>query len=259
MRLKDTVHFNWYKNLFVIFIIFICLMGSVKITNADFYEAFTNLDQMMAFLSRMMHPDFAYLPKLVEPIIKTLQMSILGTAFGVALAVPFAFLATKVATKNGILTTIVRFFLNVVRTIPNLLLAAILVSIIGIGEGTGVLTIAIFTFGMVSQLLYEAIETIDLSPIEAMEAVGANKFQVAVYAIFPQILNAIVSYTFYALEINIRASTVLGYVGAGGIGIILNSSLALFRYDRVSIVILLIFAVVLVVDGISNAIRRRIA
>ena len=259
MRLKDTVHFHWYKNLFIVFIIFVCFLGSVSITNADFKEAVTNLDQMVVFLSRMAHPDFSYLPKLIEPIIKTLKMSILGTAIGVALALPFSFLATKVATKNNVLTMIIRFFLNIVRTIPNLLLAAILVSIIGIGEGTGVLTIAIFTFGMVSQLLYEAIETIDLSPIEAMEAVGANKIQVAAYAIFPQILNAIVSYTFYALEINIRASTVLGYVGAGGIGIILNSSLALFRYDRVSIVILLIFAVVLIVDGISNAIRRRLA
>ena len=258
MRLKDTVHFNWYKNLFIVFIIFICFVGASSITGADFYEVVTNLDQMVAFLKKMMHPDFAYLPKLVDPIIKTLKMSILGTAIGVAIAIPFSFLATNVATKNRIVTTIVRFFLNVIRTIPNLLLAAILVSVIGIGEGTGVLTIAIFTFGMVSQLIYESIETIDLAPIEAMEAVGANKIQVAVYAIFPQILTAVASYTFYALEINIRASTVLGYVGAGGIGIILNSSLALFRYDRVSIVILLIFVVVLIVDGISNAIRRRL-
>ena len=258
MRLKDTVHFNWYKNLFIVFIIFICFVGASSITGADFYEVVTNLDQMVAFLKKMMHPDFAYLPKLVDPIIKTLKMSILGTAIGVAIAIPFSFLATNVATKNRVVTTIVRFFLNVIRTIPNLLLAAILVSVIGIGEGTGVLTIAIFTFGMVSQLIYESIETIDLAPIEAMEAVGANKIQVAVYAIFSQILTAVASYTFYALEINIRASTVLGYVGAGGIGIILNSSLALFRYDRVSIVILLIFVVVLIVDGISNAIRRRL-
>ena len=146
-----------------------------------------------------------------------------------------------------------------IRTIPNLLLAALLVAVIGIGEFTGVMTIAVFTFGMVSQLIYEAIETIDYGPIEAAESIGANKVQTAVWSVFPQILNQIASYTFYALEINVRASTVLGYVGAGGIGVILNSSLALLRYDRVSVIILMILVVVIIVDGLSEAIRRRLA
>ena len=155
-----------------------------------------------------------------------------------------------------VISGIIRFFLDVIRTIPNLLLAALLVAVIGIGEFTGVMTIAVFTFGMVSQLIYEAIETIDYGPIEAAESIGANKVQTAVWSVFPQILNQIASYTFYALEINVRASTVLGYVGAGGIGVILNSSLALLRYDRVSVIILV---VVIIVDGLSEAIRRRLA
>ena len=116
-----------------------------------------------------------------------------------------------------------------------------------------------YTHLMVSQLIYEAIETIDYGPIEAAESIGANKVQTAVWSVFPQILNQIASYTFYALEINVRASTVLGYVGAGGIGVILNSSLALLRYDRVSVIILMILVVVIIVDGLSEAIRRRLA
>ena len=214
---------------------------------------------MAAFMKRFLNPDFSYIPKVVGPMILTIKMSVVGTVAGVILAVPFAFLATTVVTKNPVITGIVRFFLDVIRTIPNLLLAALLVAVIGIGEFTGVMTIAVFTFGMVSQLIYEAIETIDYGPIEAAESIGANKMQIAVWSVFPQILNQIASYTFYALEINVRASTVLGYVGAGGIGVILNSSLALLRYDRVSVIILMILLMVIIVDGLSEAIRRRLA
>lgn len=259
MKLKDTVHFNWYKHLFLVLLLVVCIGASIHVTDADFGEIYSNMDQMTSFMKRFLTPDFSYLPKIIEPMLLTIKMSVVGTVLGVLFAVPFAFLATVVVTKNQIVTTIVRFFLDVIRTIPNLLLAALLVAMIGIGEFTGVMTIAVFTFGMVSQLIYEAIETIDYGPIEAAESIGANKVQIAVWAVFPQILNQIASYTFYALEINVRASTVLGYVGAGGIGVILNSSLALLKYDRVSVVILLILVVVVIVDGLSEAIRRRLA
>ena len=259
MKIKDTVHFNWYKHLFLVALLAVCIGTSVYVTDADFAEVFGNLDQMAAFMKRFLNPDFSYIPKVVGPMILTIKMSVVGTVAGVILAVPFAFLATTVVTKNPVITGIVRFFLDVIRTIPNLLLAALLVAVIGIGEFTGVMTIAVFTFGMVSQLIYEAIETIDYGPIEAAESIGANKMQIAGWSVFPQILNQIASYTFYALEINVRASTVLGYVGAGGIGVILNSSLALLRYDRVSVIILMILLMVIIVDGLSEAIRRRLA
>ena len=191
-------------------------------------------------------------------MIKTLKMSALGSLIGVVLAIPVSFLATTIVTKNEIITQFFRLVLNIVRTIPNLLLAALLVAILGIGDATGVVTIAVFTFGMVSQLIYETIETIDLSPIEAAESVGANKLQTAVWAIWPQIMLNVLSYFFYAFEINVRASVVLGYVGAGGIGVTLSNALGLFRYDRASLIIITIFIVVLIIDSLSEAIRRRI-
>ncbi len=259
MRIKDTIHFKWYKHLFFLALLSICVAGSIYVTEADFAKVFQNSDQMAAFLSRFLHPDISYIPKIIPPMVKTLKMSVLGTAIGVLFAVPFAFLATRVVTKNRAVTAVIRLFLDMIRTIPNLLLAALLVAIVGIGEATGVFTIAIFTFGMVSQLIYESIETIDYGPIEAAESVGANKIQIAVWSIAPQLFSQIASYTFYALEVNVRGSTVLGYVGAGGIGVILNSSLALFKYERVSIIILSILLVVAVVDGISEEMRRRLA
>ncbi len=258
MKIKDTVHFEWYKNLFVVFIIAVCFFGSSYMTDASAGEVFSNLDQMVAFLEKLSKPDFSYIPTLMTPMIKTLKMSALGTMVGMLFAIPFAFLATTVATKNPIVTNVVRFMLNVVRTIPNLLLASLLVAIIGIGEVTGIISIAIFTFGMVSQLIYESIETIDFEPIEAAESVGATRLQIAVWSIWPQIMNTLIGYFFYAFEINVRASTVLGYVGAGGIGVALNTALGLFKYNRVSIIIISIFIVVLIVDAISNAILRKV-
>lgn len=259
MKLKDTVHFQLYKSLFIVFIILVCFFGSAMITDSSLGEVFGNIDEMFEFIEKLSHPDFTYLPTLFEPMLKTLKMAMLGTMLGMAFAIPFSFLATKVATKNSVITGIVRFMLNIIRTIPNLLLAAILVAIFGIGEATGVLTLAVFTFGMLSQLIYETIETIEYEPIEANESVGANRLQIAVWSIWPQIVNNVLSYFFYAFEINVRGSAVLGYVGAGGIGMALNASLGLFKYDRVSIVILFIFVVVLIVDFISEAIQKRLA
>ena len=259
MKIKDTIHFNWYKHLFILLVIGVCIFAGISVTEADFGEVFGNFDQMCAFLSRFLKPDFSYIPNLIGPMISTLQMSVVGTAIGVIFAVPIAFMGTTLVTGNKILTAIIRFFLDVIRTIPNLLLAALMVAILGIGEFSGVMTIAVFTFGIISQLVYEAIEAIDEGPVEAAVAVGANKIQTALYAVAPQILSQVAGYAFYAFEINVRASAVLGYVGAGGIGVILNSSLALLQYNRVSVIILLIFIVVAVVDGVSETIRRRLS
>lgn len=258
MKIKDTVHFQWYKSFFVVFIIAVCFVGSSFLTEASLIEVIYNIGNAGEFLKELAQPDFSYLPKIVGPIIKTLKMSVLGTIIGVGFAIPVAFLSTTVFTKNEFVTQFFRLILNVIRTIPNLLLAALLVAIIGIGDATGVVTIAIFTFGVVSQLIFETIETIDLTPIESAEAAGARKIQVAVWTIWPQIMLNVLSYFFYAFELNVRASVVLGYVGAGGIGVTLSNALGLFRYDRASLIIITIFIVVMIIDKLSETIRRRL-
>lgn len=258
MKLKDTIHHNLYKQLFWLFLVAVLVGVSAQKTGANGAEVFNNLDQMALFLKRFLQPDWAYFPKIIEPMLKTIKMSVVGTFVGLVFAVPFAFLATTVVTRNMWITWPLRFLLGVIRTIPNLLLAALFVAMVGIGEVTGVLTIAVFTFGMVSQLVYEAVETVDHGPIEAAESVGATKGQIAFWSILPQVTNQIISYALYAFEVNIRASTVLGYVGAGGIGVILNSSLSLLRYDRVSVIIFSILVVVITIDWISGKIREEL-
>ena len=161
--------------------------------------------------------------------------------------------------KNTIVRGIVRFFLNLVRALPDLLLAALFVAIVGIGPMAGVGALTIFSFGMISKLFYEAIETIDEGPIEALTAAGANSLQTIVFAVIPQVFNQFLSYFLYTLEINVRASTVLGYLGAGGVGLFLSQTLSMFRYDRTAVVILAILVVVVSVDGISNRLREALA
>jgi len=258
MKLKDTIHFDWYKKALLVLFILVITIFSIYQTEADFYQFFTNTEQMFIFFERFLQPDISYFTEAINPLIETIQMSIVGTFIGVLLAIPFAFLATTVVTDSPIITGIFRFLLSVIRTIPTLLLGALLVAIFGIGPGTGVLTIAIFSFGMVSQLIYEAVENIDYAPIEAMNAVGANKIKVIVWAIIPQVMVYIASYSLHAFEVNIRASLVLGYVGAGGIGVLLNTAMSLSQYDRVAVVVFIIFVVILLIDFLSEKVRERL-
>ena len=127
MKLKDTVHYQWYKHVGTFAVLAICLYACIRITNANLSEVLSNTKQMQLFLQKLLHPDWSYLPSLITPIIKTIQMSVLSTLLGVLLAIPFSFLATTLITKNTVLTGCIRFVMNIIRTIPNTLLAAILV------------------------------------------------------------------------------------------------------------------------------------
>lgn len=258
MQLQDTIHRHFFRNLlYTLLLLFIILFSGLMI-GSDLGEVVSNSRQAQLFLSQFLQPDWEYFPRLVEPMLKTIAMSIAATFLGGLLAVPTAFLGTQVVTRNSFITIIFRVTFSLIRTIPNLLLAAIFVAIVGIGEFTGVLTIAVFTFGMVSQLVFGAIETTEYGPIEANESIGATRFQIALTAVWPQINHSVWQYILYAFEVNIRASAVLGYVGAGGIGVTLNTALGFRQYGRVSLIILFILAVVVIIDLVSGYIRKEV-
>lgn len=258
MPLKDTIHRNLIRNFLLTLLLLVLVVVSAMAIDSDLTEVIENSRQLQIFLSQFLYPAWDYFPRLIEPMLMTIAMSIAGTFLGCLLAVPAAFLGTEVVTGNVVITYIFRFIFSLIRTIPNLLLAAIFVAIVGIGEFTGVLTIAVFTFGMVSQLVFGAIETIDYGPIEANESIGASRFQIAISSIWPQINHSVWQYVLYAFEVNIRASAVLGYVGAGGIGVTLNTALGFRQYDRVSLIILFILAVVVLIDLLSAYIRKEV-
>ena len=139
-----------------------------------------------------------------------------------------------------------------------MVMASVFVAVFGIGPFSGVMALVIFTFGLISKLTFESIEAIDQGQVEALQAVGANKPNILRYAIVPQILPQFLSYTLYGFEINVRAAAVLGYVGAGGIGQIFEQNLAWRNFDRVGLIIIISFFVVLVIDLASSAMRRKL-
>ena len=209
-------------------------------------------------LIKMLRPDWSYSTIIVESLLQTIQMAIVGTTFGALIALPFSLLAARNILTIPWLSGIFRFLLNIVRTIPDLMLAALFVAVVGIGPVAGVTSISIFSFGMITKLFYESIETIEAGPIEAVTASGGSKLAIIRYAVLPQVTSHFLSYLLYAFEINVRASTILGYIGAGGIGVFLQRSLSQFRYDQTAIIVLAIFIVVLLIDTISNRVRERL-
>jgi len=213
---------------------------------------------MGKFIAKMFPPDWAYIRIVVKPMIETIQMAILGTTFGAILAFPVAFLAASNVTGRWLLRGPARFVLNLSRTIPDLLFAALFAAVVGFGPLAGTLALTFFSFGILSKWAYEAIETIENGPLEAMTAVGANKLQWIHYGVIPQVTAQFIGFGMYMFEINIRAAAILGIVGAGGIGLFLNRTLGMFRYDQTIVIVLFTLAIVLAIDSVSSRIRGKL-
>ncbi|WP_238996630.1 phosphonate ABC transporter, permease protein PhnE [Paenibacillus pinistramenti] len=236
-------------------VLFVICCYQVEVTPI---KLMNGIPEMGKLIGEMFPPDWSYFPTIWEPMIQTVQIAIMGTTLGAILAIPVALLcANNIVTAKAV-TIPVRIILNLVRTIPDLLFASIFVAVFGIGPFAGMLALMFFSFGLIAKLTFEAIEAIDPGPIEAMTAVGANKIKIIAFGVVPQILPYFVSYLLYTFEVNVRAASVLGLVGAGGIGLLLDRSLGLFRYDRACIIILLTLAIVLVIDYASNVVRRKL-
>jgi phosphonate transport system permease protein len=246
------------KNWLTFILIVALLYASAVRTDATFGDLFTGLPEMGKLLRRMFPPDWSYASIIVKPMIQTVQMAILGTTVGAVLAVPVAFLCARNVTRTRLVNTPVRFLLNLVRTIPDLLYASIFVAIFGIGPIAGILALSFFSFGLIAKLSFESIEGIDPGPLEAMTAVGANKLQWIHFGVVPQVLPSFISYLLYTFEINVRAAAVLGLVGAGGIGFNMEVTLGLFRYNQTSVIIIVTLTIVLLIDYVSTKIREKL-
>lgn len=209
--------------------------------------------------SRMMPPRLSYLPELLVPMWDTLNIATLGTVAGVIMAVPVAFLAARNTTPSArILRPIALFIIVASRSINSLIWALLLVAIIGPGILAGIVAIALRSIGFVGKLLYEAIEETDAKQIEAIEATGASSLQVLNYGIVPQIMPAFWGISVFRWDINIRESTILGLVGAGGIGLKLQASLNVLAWPQVTVILLLILGTVVVSEWVSAKVRRAI-
>lgn len=217
----------------------------------------TGTGDFFRFFGRLI-PDWGYLPRVWAPILETLQIAYLGTLFGTAIALPLLFLASSNTTTDRVTLAVSRSILTVLRSIPDLLYAALLAPILAIGPLPGVVALTLFSMAVLSKLGSETVESIDPGPMEAVRATGAGRNRVIVFAVLPQIAATMTSFVLYIFEINVRASVIIGLVGAGGIGQDLIARLNFFAYDDVATIILVIFVLVLAIDALSVWARSRL-
>ncbi|MCS6920544.1 MAG: phosphonate ABC transporter, permease protein PhnE [Elioraea sp.] len=215
--------------------------------------------QAADLLERAVPPRWDYAHQLWKPMWDTINIATLGTLLAVLIAVPTAFLAAHNTTPSRLLLRPVALFVIVAsRSVNSLIWALILVIIFGPGMFAGILAIGLRSIGFIGKLLYEAIEEIDPTQVEAIRATGASGAQVLAWGIVPQVLPAFAGISVFRWDINIREATVLGLVGAGGIGLQLQASIGRLAWEQVSMILLLILATVIVSEWVSARVRYAI-
>jgi phosphonate transport system permease protein len=227
------------------------------------------------FVAGMFPPDLSaeFLRLMMRPAVETIQISVAGTVLAVLIGLPLGILATSTVTWSGVLHerqgaagralgfipyAIARGLLSAFRSIPEFVWALMFVRAVGLGAFPGVLAIGIAYGGMLGKVYAEILEGVSVRPLETLQAAGAGRLGVVVYGIFPQALPAFVSYTLYRWECAIRASAILGFVGAGGLGQQLELSMRMFNFHEVLTVLGMLSLLVLAVDGLSAVVRRAV-
>ena len=243
----------------ILLLLLVSIYRSLRMTGFDLKLIITRFDKLLDLFVKLFHPKWEFFSKVVGPLVDTVKMSILGTVIGCLLALPVAVLASTNICKSTAIVSVLRFILALIRTLPTLVIALVCALVFGLGTFAGTLAISIFTFGIVAKMLYESIETIDMGPFEAMEALGANKFQAFWSACVPQILPVYLSHSLYCFEMNVRASAILGYVGAGGLGITINERIGWRDYNGLGMVLLSLFVVVVAIEFFSEYLRKKLS
>ena len=249
---------SWLLSIAAVAAVAFILAWSAQGTQLSWGELADGLPQIGDFLSRSFPPNWKILGNLVGPAVETVQIAIWGTLLGVLGAIPVSFLAARNLNRNRVVYQAVRQMLNVTRSINELILALVFVSAVGLGPFPGVLALALHGVGMVGKFFAESIEEIDDGPLEALRATGARPLQVIVFGVLPQVITAWIATVLYRFEVNLRQATVLGMVGAGGLGFELVSSLKLFKYQDTATCIVVVTLMVVVADTISSRLRQMI-
>ena len=266
-RLKDgtvsirPVSFSWFYGLLVVVIVvyFFNLIVLSYFRQISFIFFVSRIPNFFTILSQMVTQlDLEYLSNTLDPLLDTLKMAFLGTIIGSFVALPISFLASQNIVKNRYISITMKLVLSLFRTLPSILYALVFAFIFGYGTFVGTLSLAVFTLAISSKILYENIETLDMGAFQAIESTGATKLQAFTVSILPQIYGNFVSTALYSFEINIRYSAILGFVGAGGIGILLNDAMSLRDYGKVSVMLLGLLFLVLVTENVSRYVRKKV-
>lgn len=247
-----------YKGLLIGILVVIIYYWAISGTDTSLTSFVQGIPHMTDFVGRMFPPDITHLGKFLLKAIETLQMAIVGSTIGAIIALPLSFLAARNIMPNKFVYHSIRTIFDLFRGINEIVLGLIFVSMVGLGPFPGVLALAAHVTGALGRYFSESIETVDPEVIKAIISTGANKVQVIARGIFPQAKPLFINYMLYYLENNFRAATVLGLVGAGGIGMELITSMRLFKNQEVLTILIIMVSMVLIIDRFSAYIRKKI-
>lgn len=243
---------------FILLALLAAILVSAKITDFRISILLSRGEQFFVIIGQMFPPKWDYVQQIWTPLFDTIKMSLLGSVIGSVVVIPFAIIASSNIVKNKVVIFITRLFLSIARTLPTLVTALIATYMFGLGTLAGTCAIAVFTFAYVGKQLYELIETVDMGAYEAAEALGAGKARCFVNAIVPQVLPAYLSNCLFCFEGNVRYASILGYVGAGGLGLILNEKIGWREYSSVGMILIILFLTVVVIEALSHYLRTKL-
>lgn len=244
------------KVIFFIALVFLLSLLAalhLKLDPRAFIEGIPNL---ASFLAAGFPPRVALIPLAFRALLETVEIAFLGTAIGASLALPLATIASRNLFAPHV-TIPVRFILACIRTVPSLIWALVFVVMVGLGPFAGVLATALYTIGYLGKLHYESIEGINPAPLEALHGTGARKIQIIRFVVWGEAANHLLSQILFMFEYNVRASSILGFVGAGGIGFYLFGYMRLLQYDAVLVLLLVLLVTTLGIEYASLKIRER--
>lgn len=217
----------------------------------------TNIGNGWEIISRFLSPNWPYIWRVWDAWIETLAIAVIASSVGLLVGLVCAFGASRLTNRTTWLYRTVKTLLAIVRSLPDVAYVLIFVALVGVGALAGILALFMFNVGIAAKLTAETIDAVDKGPLEAADAGGAGPVSRARWAVLPQILPNYLSYCLYVFELNIRASVVIGIAGGGGIGSVINVQFSRFNYENVSAVVVAIFVVVLLIDVLSQYVRRR--
>ena len=259
-HLEKYLRPQWtWKTYFFIFSLISILILITNDLEINFITLFSDSSKYFGdILGRMLPPDFSNFKNLIYAMLETIEIAFLGTFIAITLSIPVGLLSARNLAPNYVVFLIARTITIFFRAIPEFIIAMILVIAIGFGAMPGVLALGIHTMGFLAKFYAEDIEHINKGPVEALKSSGASKRQIISFAVIPQILPSFIANNLYILDRNIRMATMLGIVGAGGIGYELQSSFRMFEYQKVSAIIIIIFIAIFIIDHLSSFIRSKI-
>ena len=259
-NLENYLKPQWSWKTFVSIVLFcFILVFTVKDLEINFIKLVSDsLKYFGDILSRMLPPDFSNLNKLIYAMFETIEIAFLGTFIAIVLSIPLGLFSARNLAPNYFIYLICKTIVIFFRAIPEFIIAMILVIAIGFGAMPGVLALGLHTMGFLAKFYAEDIEHINKGPVEALKSSGASKRQIISFAVIPQIIPSFVANNLYILDRNIRMATMLGIVGAGGIGYELQSAFRMFEYPKVSAIIIIIFITIFIIDNLSTYIRSKI-